>query len=179
MADTTKTPDRCQCGEDHDPAKATDHAPSPDETEVFDAMVLVMLNGDAPISPAWMAAAVTGYTLRRHVNEAHPDQVEHVADNFAPTYDTRAGWLFGYRFEHTQQPLPIDRGGDESESSEHSGHERGGRGDGADSGRHGDHPGSAFLYGVGDDELRDAKGFGARARAAGNDYLWVRYLDDG
>jgi hypothetical protein len=100
MADTE--PDRCQCGEDHDQPAASD-GPSPDEAAFYDAMSRYLIDGHAPISVEFMAGAITGYTLRRHVNEAHPDQVEFVADNHAPTDATREGWLFGFRFEHHHQ----------------------------------------------------------------------------
>lgn len=166
MADT-ETPDRCQCGEDHE------NAIPPDEAEFFDALVKHMLNGDAPVSPVWMAGACAGYTLRRHVNEAHPDQVEFVAERHAPTGETRDGWLFGYRFEH-QQHKP--RGGHEPER-EHPGDARGGRGNGA--GSDGNGPGSAYLYVVGDEELRAAQALGRDCRDKGGDYLWTRLLEDG
>ncbi len=160
----------CACGEEHGSA---------DDDAFFGALARQLEAFGAPLetekSIPFLVGAIQGRTMREHVNEAHPDQVEHVAGIACPTNDTREGWLFGYRYEDATTPTPTPRGGDE-QSREDTGDARGGGGDAAQA--RGGGPGAPG-YGVDDLTLEHAKLCGERRVSAGGDYLWHRVLPDG
>ncbi len=126
---TEHSHDRCACGEDH--------APKYPALDAFFSAVVDRIGrfplDDSEARGTFIAGAIQGRVMREHVNEAHPSEVEHVAGIACPTNDTREGWLFGYRYEDPTPP----RGGDDTDTAEHSGDARGGGGDGAGADRDG------------------------------------------
>jgi hypothetical protein len=74
------------------------------EPKTYEGLMRHMLDND------WGAVrcvkAIYGFTMREHVNEAHPDQVQRVAEMatepMAP--EDRDAWLFGYRY-HDAPPV--------------------------------------------------------------------------
>jgi len=51
--------------------------------------------------------AIYGFTMREHVNEAHPNDVERVAEMATLPMvvpEERDAWLFGYRYHDTPTP---------------------------------------------------------------------------
>ncbi len=127
---TEHSHDRCACGEDH--------APKYPALDAFFSAVVDRIGrfplDDSEARGTFIAGAIQGRVMREHVNEAHPSEVEHVAGIACPTNDTREGWLFGYRYE---DPTTPPRGGDDTDTAEHSGDARGGGGDGAGADRDG------------------------------------------
>jgi hypothetical protein len=75
--------------------------PSPEQAAQRVALCRRLLEDSKNISAAFIAGAVMGHSLREHVDECHPGQVEEAFEKITalqPEGDWRAGWIVGYRF---------------------------------------------------------------------------------
>lgn len=77
---------------------------TPEREERFSVFVRALLS--RPFTIPEYQSAIYGFSLREHVEEAHPESREQAADLGSARLDPaeREAWLFGYRFRDRQAP---------------------------------------------------------------------------